>query len=619
MSARQFVIVLLALGACSQKPPRKPGDDWLKAIEFEGNKSLKDKTLVTGLALRRTQKRGRAPDPYLVQVDADRVRGEYLRKGYLHVDVRPRVERVGDASTVIYKIEEGVRARTKVVINGVENDPTLPVSKVRETLPLKDGQPFDYEIYDKAKEPLVNVVKDAGYAHARLDSTVFADRANHTAIVQLDYTLGPKAKFGDVEITGVDGRLAEAVRGRLQFQPGQQYSTSAVTATQRALYGLNRFSTVQVQPVEEDGANATVRMKVAVTEGARREIKLGGGLGMDPSAYEVRGRAGYSITGWPFDMDTVTLDFRPAYAYLRDGSGYQPRIRALARLERQDIAWTYSKGDVEAGYNYLAVEAYTSYGPRTGLGFSTPLGSQKLQLRVGWGLERLDFRDISPLIDEPVQMQLGLDETQRVGKYEQAISIDLRDNPIEPRLGAYAEVKASEGTKFAGGAFEYIQIVPDLRGYVPLGPVTFAGRVRSGGFFGDVPATERFFSGGGSHHRGFGERKLSPFVMGDVDGETRYVPYGGAAMLETGIEARIPITTWRDMGIGSVIFLDGGDVTETIDEIDPMNLHWAIGTGLRLHTIVGPVRLDFGYRLNRLEDAAPGSRFAFHLSLGEAF
>jgi outer membrane protein assembly factor BamA len=619
MSARQFAIVLLALGACSQKPPRKPGDDWLKAIEFEGNSAIKDKTLATGLALKRTQKRGGSPDPYLVQVDADRVRGEYLRKGYLHVDVRARVERVGDGSTVIYKIEEGDRARTKVVINGIASDPGLPISKIRETLPLEDGQLFDYEVYDMAKEPLMAVVKDAGYAHARLDATVYADRANHTAIVQLDYTLGPKCQFGDVEITGVDGRLAEAVRGRLQFEPGQTYSTSAVTATQRALYGLNRFSTVQVQPVDDGGANPTVRMKVAVTEAARREIKLGGGLGMDPTAYEVRGRAGYSIAGFPTDMDTVTLDFRPAYAYLRDGSGYQPRIRALARLERQDILWTYSKGDVEVGYNYLAVEAYTSYGPRTGLGFSTPLGTEKVQLRVGWGLERLDFRDISPLIDEALQMQLGLDDSQLIGRYEQSISLDLRDHPITPRLGVYAEVRASEGTPYAGGAFEYVQLVPDLRGYVPIGPVVLAGHVRTGGIFGDVPATERFFSGGGSHHRGFGERKLSPFVMGEVDGETRYVPYGGAGMLETGLEARIPITTWREIGIGTVVFLDGGDVTEGVSDLDPMSLHWAIGTGLRLHTLVGPIRADLGYRLNRLEDAAPGSRFAFHLSLGEAF
>ena len=505
------------------------------------------------------------------------------------------------------------------MINGITNtDPDLPVTKVRAKLPLADGQNFEYEVYEKAKEPLMTVVQDAGYAHARLDTTVYADRANHTAIVELDYTLGPKCTFGDVEITGVTGDLAEAVRGRLQFETGQQYSIGAITATQRALYGLNRFSVVQVQPVV-DGASASVRMKVAVTEAARHEVKLGGGFGLDPTAYEVRGRAGYTIAGWPFPLDTVSLDFRPAYAIMRDGSGYQPRIRALAKLERQDFLWTYAKGEVEGGYNYLAVEAYTSYGPRSRLGFSTPLGTQKLQLRVGWGIEHLDFRDISPLIDPALQMSLGLDHPQRIGQYEQAVILDLRDHPIEPRLGAYAEVRLAEGTQYAGGAYEFIQLVPDLRGYVPLGSVTLAGRARTGSLFGDIPATQRFFSGGASNHRGFGERKLSPFVMGEVDGETRFVPYGGTSMLETGVEARIPITTWRKIGIGTVVFVDGGDVTESMDELDPMNLHWAVGTGLRLMTLVGPIRLDLGYRLNRLDDAAPGSRLAFHLSVGEAY
>ena len=87
-----------------------------------------------------------------------------------------------------------------------------------------------------------------------------------------------------------------------------------------------------------------------------------------------------SITGWPFDLDTVTVDLRPAYAYLRDGSGYEPRIRALAKLERQDLFWTYGKGEIEGGFDYLAYEAYTSYGPRGRLGFSTPVISQRVTL-----------------------------------------------------------------------------------------------------------------------------------------------------------------------------------------------------------------------------------------------
>jgi outer membrane translocation and assembly module TamA len=69
------------------------------------------------------------------------------------------------------------------------------------------------------------------------------------------------------------------------------------------------------------------------------------------------------------------------------------------------------------------------------------------------------------------------------------------------------------------------------------------------------------------------------------------------------------------------VFLDGGDVRNSASEIDLGNLHWALGTGLRFMTIVGPVRADLGYRLNRTGplDPQPGSRFAFHLSVGEAF
>jgi translocation and assembly module TamA len=145
-----------------------------------------------------------------------------------------------------------------------------------------------------------------------------------------------------------------------------------------------------------------------------------------------------------------------------------------------------------------------------------------------------------------------------------------------------------------------------------------AAHGRFGGIYGDVPATERFFSGGSISQRGFAERRLSP---SRPDSEMRRIPYGGAGLLETSLEARVPITTFRDMPLGAAIFLDGGDVTETPGELSLKHLHWAVGAGLRLMTIVGPVRLDVGYRLNRKTamDPEPDSAFAYHLTIGEAF
>lgn len=620
MPRLSLTITLLAMvaGGCARGPVHKPGDEYLAGIHIEGNSALKDSTLTTGLALKRTQKRGRAPDPYLVDVDADRIKGEYVRMGYLDVDVKARVERKGDASTVIYTIVEGPRAKTKIKITGIQ-DAAL-VEKIREKLPLEDGQPFDYEVYELAKQPLEGVVEDAGYAHVKFTPQVIADRATNTAIVSLAYDTGPKCTFGRVELVGVEGRLREAVEARFAFQPGQQYSTAAIAQTQRALYGLNRFSTVAVQP-QKEGGGSVIAVKVAVSESAKHEIKLGGGVGLDPAAYEVRGRAGYSITAWPFTMDTFSVDLRPAYALLRDGSGFEPRVKALAQLERKDIFWTHSTGVIEGGYDYLAYEAYTSYGPRLQLGVRTPLGTDRLQLRVGWGIQQADFRNFHPLVDEGLQMAIGIDETERVAAYQQSLIIDLRDNLIEPRLGAYAEVRLAEGTKYAGSNYDYFQIVPELRGYVPLGRMVLAAKLRTGATFGDLAPTERFFSGGSTSQRGFSERKLAPSAIGEYDGSLRSIPYGGGALLETGLELRVPITTIKEMPFGAVGFVDGGDVTETVDELQPTNLHWAAGVGLRLLTIIGPVRFDVAYRLNRKGgmNPDPDSSFAFHLGVGEAF
>jgi len=637
---RALVLALGLAGGCAHTSVHQPGDEQLKAIKFEGNKQLSNKTLVTGLALHRVERRDGAVDPYLIQIDADRIRGEYLRKGFLDVDVRSRVERQGTDATVTYTVEEGPRAATRVLIIGLPAD--VPVDKVRAKLPLRDGQPFDYETYDLAKPFLLAVVQDFGYARAELDTRVIADRADRAAVVELTYTPGPKCRFGNIEIAGTSGELATAVRERLAFQPGQLYSAQAVAQTQRNLYGFGRFSTVQVQP--EPGTGEEVAVKISVSESARHQVQLGGGLGRDSFGYSVHGRAGYSVAGWPFPLDTSSVEVRPEYVY-NSQTGNEPRIRALARLERADLFWTYTKAQIDAGYNYLTYEAYTSYGPLARIGFETPIVTQRLKLRVGWRIEEDAFRNLTTIIDPPaaaveknpglidpsqvaLKHTLGLDRSERIGVYEQAVVVDLRDQPLEPRLGAYGELRTTEGTSLAGGAFNYFEAIGDVRGFVPLpARVVLAARARYGGIWGDIPVTERLFSGGAVSQRGFSERRLAPFVHGttfDVNGNptgTPYIPYGGGGLAETSVEARVPVTTVRTMPLGFVTFLDGGDVTETPGEIDFGNLHWAVGLGLRLVTVVGPVRFDVGYRLNRTGagNPDPGQRFAYHLTIGEAF
>jgi outer membrane protein assembly factor BamA len=626
MRTRLFIagsLLALFIVGCRRPAPRDAGDEKLKAIELEGNRELSDRTLREGLGLRRTQKAGRAPDLYQVEVDAERLRGQYARAGFFEADIQSLIERDDDSTTVIYKIEEGKRSVTRLRITGLPADHAVTEAMVREKFPLRDGAPFDYEAYEAAKPLLLGVVQDAGYAHAELVASVHGDIATHTAIVTLAYAPGPKCTFGDVAIEGVDGSLRDAVRARLQFAAGDVYSTRAIAATQRAIYGLKRFSTVQIEP--DPDKDEVVNVNVAVTTSAPNQVELGAGVGVEPTVIEVRGRAGYAVTRWPLPLQSVRIDLRPSYAYLREGTGYEPRMRARARLEHQDLVRTDAIGSVEVGYDYLAYEAFIEHGPQAQLGYEVQLGSPRLRLNAGYMIRRYGFRDTatSVLLAPGLKMELGLDRPERVAGFVQSLIADFRDQPLDPRLGAYAELKVVEGVRAVGSGYSYQQIVPDVRGYAPIGPVVMAARARFGAFRGEVPPTDRFYAGGSTSQRGFGERALSPGVTGMLeDGREVTVPYGGAALIDTSVEARFPITTIKNMPLGGVTFVDAGDVTETERELAFARLNWAVGVGLRLKTIVGPVRADVGYRLNRTgpDDPAPtSSRFAVHLSLGEAF
>lgn len=343
-------------------------------------------------------------------------------------------------------------------------------------------------------------------------------------------------------------------------------------------------------------------------------------------ALEGRLRALYGVAGWPVPLTSSRVEVRPAVVYLRDGGDVAPRLDATATLDRLDLVKPRYSGSVEGSFSYLAQEAFTSYGPRVRLSLRSRTFANILQASVGWQLGVVKYTSVSSVIEmiPGLEEDLGLKRVDRIGAYDQSVVIDLRDSRVSPRNGGYVELRAEEGTRAAGGELSYLRLVPEARGYLGLGPIVAAGRARVGALLGKVSATRRFFAGGANSQRGFPERHLAPFAAGpDKDGEFKRVPYGGSAMLELSGELRFPspLKWWLFRRLGGVIFLDGGDVTEDWDGLDAGHLHWALGGGVRLPTVIGAVRFDFGYRITRTGagEPRPDDNYAFHLSVGEAF
>jgi len=612
-------ILIAWLAACAHAAPHRPGEEFLAGIRIVGNDSIKRDELVRGLALHHRAGEARDVDEYELNIDATRIAGAYQRRGFFSIAVRPGIERSGDAVTVVFDVVEGPRATTRVELTGLPDD--VPADKARALVHLADGAPFDYDAFDDAKQPLLELVENAGYARARLDAGVTADRANALATARFAFDAGPRCTFGAVEIHGVDGALADAVRARIAFHAGDRYSREAISATQRAIGGMARFSTVRVAP-DRDGDATTIVVKIDVAEGSRHELRFGVGFGLDPLNLTLRATVPqYTVVGWPTPLSTTSVDVKPGVVALRDQCGYdlihcdyQFRGRVLGSVTRQDVLGRANlDADVQGGLDYLVIEAYTIGGGRLRTGISSPLGTPRVQAKLGYQLGFYSFSDIK--VDAATVAQLGIDRVERLGALTQSLVVDLRDRPIEPRYGVYAEVRVAEGTRYVGGAYDYVQLTPEVRGFVPLAIVVLALRFRYGAITGDVPPTERFYGGGASSHRGFDERRLSPVANNST------IPIGGAGLIETGAELRAQYGKIGPLRLGETIFLDGGDVTASPGQLDVTNLHWAIGAGLRVLTPIGPVRLDVGYRLNRYgeTDPQPNDRWHVFLGVGEAF
>lgn len=641
MSLLRLLAVIAALAACGGSGTgrvRRPGTEYLKEIKFEGV-SLSHEGLLSGLALRRNRDGGRAIDEYQLTLDTQRIVGLYHQRGYFTVKVTPRVEREGDAQTLIFEVEEGPRATASVVITGLP--PEVPYEQAREVVKIQNGDPFDYDLFDAAKAPLLAMVENAGYAHARLNAQVLADRAKARATLRYVIDPGEKVTFGPITIAGVTGALAKAAKNRLPIREGQPYSTKLVAQTQQAIYALGRFAAVRVD-VDRLNEATVLPVKITLAEATRWEARAGVGLGFDTLTYQGRLRGMLTHAGWPTPLTTLGIEFRPAYTIPRETCDswrlwtcqQEPRIRLIGTATQQDFLYRDIKGDIEGGLDFLTLEAYTTTGGRARVGLERPFLSKRVQARIGWQLGYHKFTDLSPALDpmradDPtLAMQIGVVDAsgevtvERLGAVSGTIAVDYRDNPISPRLGVYGELRITHGSAYAGGAYDYLQLMPELRGFVPLGRAVLAAHARYGVIRGDVAPTERFYAGGAASHRGFPERHLSPSATGmDAAGNQVTVPIGGAAMVETGVELRVPFEL-LDLPMGLAAFLDGGDVTMTADGIDPSHLHWAAGLSFRPYYLpIGPIRLDLAYRLNRTGagEPMPNDRWTFLFSLGEAF
>ena len=85
-------------------------------------------------------------------------------------------------------------------------------------------------------------------------------------------------------------------------------------------------------------------------------------------------------------------------------------------------------------------------------------------------------------------------------------------------------------------------------------------------------------------------------------------------------ELRATVGKLWNRNLAVVAFVDSGNVFHRVSELDLARLRTTVGFGTRWDSPLGPLRLDFGFKTDRMVFRnGPERRWEFHLSIGEVF
>jgi len=171
---------------------------------------------------------------------------------------------------------------------------------------------------------------------------------------------------------------------------------------------------------------------------------------------------------------------------------------------------------------------------------------------------------------------------------------DRRDNPLYPRHGYKVFLTVETATEYLGGDanYERVELAPSW--HLPLGGGRYLSLGLSQGVavsFGspanNLPFNKRFFPGGQNSLRGYQEGEASPRnELNQLVGSETYTL--GSVEFEQALTAKWSI----------VLFSDSLGFARHIDHYPFDTGLYSVGGGLRWHTLIGPIRLEYGYNLN---------------------
>jgi outer membrane protein insertion porin family len=586
----------------------------------------------------------------------------------------------GDVTVIFRVAEGRKITIERVVIEGAPGVPAKEIKGVMATQErqyfILRGT-IQRQKLDDDTERIISLLNDYGYVQARVESTdVQIDRANAVAVIRIVVVQGPQFHVGGIDVTGTAVLPVEEVRRRIKLAPGDVYSRSKLRESVKEitdLYSAIGRASADVNPeIVQDLPNRKINLTFQITEGPevyverinitgntrseekilRREIPMAEGDLFTTqkltrakqrltnlnyfdkvNATTVPGSAKdkiivnidvtekptglFSIGGGYSSQDGVlgTLDLSQRN-FLGKGWEVFLRLRGGQNLQTGTIGftepWLFDR-PLAAGFDIFNTRRLLPDYTVNSLGGDIRLGHPLGEYSRWNALYRVSqdrISDVNQLGSPELISQEGTHLTSLVGM---SLARDTRDSVFDPTRGSTQSI----GVDFAGVGFgeKFVRSTATATYFQPMPWLehVLSFRVLAGYSFGwskdPVPLFERFYLGGSNSLRQFKSLQVSPK---DSTG-TRI---GGNAQALGSIEYQIPLF----FGIKAALFYDVGNVwgpdISGGSKVDITDLRHGAGAGLRWNSPFGPIRVDYGIKLDQKKGESFGN---FNFSAGSSF
>ena len=570
----------------------------IKTITIAGNKALSAKMIKKAM---KTKERGLFSfltnsgiyNKEEIEIDIERIKELYHSKGYISASVsEPEVTFNSDKTKIYVKISVSEGSQYKVGEFGIKGNTVFSIPDILKSVETASGKIFNKTALREDIDKILALYSEKGYARADVDPLINVDNEAKIANITLSIIEGDIYRVGKIEISGNTKTRDKVIRREVRLDEGNIFNSKLLTRSYQRINNLDYFETANITSTPR-AEKKLIDLNINVKEKLTGMMSIGGGYS--------------SIDKFMFMGEVTQRNLFGKGLYLSFKANLSS-IRTNYNISLND-PWFMDK-PISATFNlYNESFQYPDYDKKANglsIGFGKEL-SEYVRGNINYTLEQVEITDIAVDASSLIASQKGEKVTSSVSP---SVSIDTRDNYLDPTTGS----RNALHTTFAGigGDNYFAKGVVDSSWYFPvMRGITFNIRGRFGyasGFSGkELPLYERFYVDGISTVRGLGFGEAGPR-------NEKNEKIGGNRELIFNTEFIFPIE--KEIRLKGVVFFDAGRAFDDSEDISFAALRTTAGAGFRWMSPFGPIRLEWGYNLDRQFDEG-SSKIEF--SMGSLF